>query len=216
MHQLSYKEKIFLCKPWFSEIISEVKKDLKQEHIPKDKNFCQRRFLGKSFNQITKQELAEGYFKEVESGNDALAQFICTRWLLKHTDIYAFFENILKKISDDFDALAEIEETLEEKLKKESVEKFGVVKIFIFSLFNSVVFREKIFLDLQMRAHAKIEEENEVSEKLAFDQMQQQYERKILALKDKYEKKLSGFQIKYLNDTKKLQEEIVRLKGNSG
>lgn len=212
MHQLSYKEKIFICKTWLPEIVSVVKKDLKQEHLPKDRSFCQRHFLGKSFAQVTKKELADAYLKEIEAGNDALSEFICSRWLLKNTDIYAFFESTLQKISNDIEVITEIEEKLEEKLKKEAVEKFGSVQIFIFSLFNSVVFREKVFLELQKNAEKQVCEESEQREKIAYEHMQQHYERKMNAMREKYEKKLSGFQTKYLKDISKLQNEIKKLK----
>lgn len=212
MHQLSFKEKIVLCKTWMPEIISDVRKDLKQEHLPKDRSFCQRHFLGKPFTQATKQELAEAYFKETQSGNDALSEFICTRWLLKHTDIYAFFEKFLQKITSDFELLSGFEESIEKNLKNEACEKFGSIQIFIFSLFNSVVFREKTFFELKESAARENEEKNESQEKLAYDQMQQHYERKLSTLREKYEKKLSGLQSKYLNDISRLQAEIAKLK----
>ena len=212
MHELSYHKKILLCKPWLSDIVCAVKKDLKQEHLAKDPTFCKRYFLGKSFNQITKDQLAAAYLRELEEGNGALAEFICTRWLLKHTDIYALFEIHFQKIAKDFEEIAQLDVEIENALKKESVEKFGFLNTFIFSLFNSVVFSEKTFLELKSGAQMQEMKKNEEDEKLSLQKMQERYERKISSLCEKYEKKLSGFQKKYLKDIKKLQQEISHLR----
>src|SRR4051794_29125719 len=103
-----YQEKFVMLKTWIPEIVEGVKKDLKNEHLKIDKAFCKRYFLGKSLMQIQTPEMAVAYEKDIADGNAGLGEFIATRWLLKNTDVYGYFEMKLKSLTSDFEALEEL------------------------------------------------------------------------------------------------------------
>lgn len=212
----TYQEKFVILQMWIEEIIDAVKKDLKVEHLSKDKNFCRRYFLGKNPSQVDQKAFCEAYVQDIAAGNVGLGEFIASRWLLKNTDIYGYFEEKLKKITPDFEQLNELDEKLSESLIKESLSDFGAKKTYIFSVFNSVVFPKKVYDNLKENAEKETHEERnkkeEVKEKLTLVEMEKRHDREMRGLKDRYEKKLSGLQKKYLTDTAALKKEIERLK----
>lgn len=215
MKESSYQEKIPLVEPWMDQIIESVKRDLKAEHLKKDQAFCNRYFMGQAINQISNKELAKAYSQDIQEGNIALAEFIATRWLLKHTDIYAFFEESFAKLTDDFEALKELDPVSANKLKEGSIKKFGATPTFLFSLFNCVVFSNETYAELREIAlqERAIDEEEELI--LDLEKMKERYERKIAALSERYEKKIIGFQKKYIQDTDLLKKQLCDLKSKS-
>lgn len=215
MKETTYQEKFTILSRWSEDIIETVKKDLRAEHLNKDKNFCRKYFLGKNPSQVDIKTMTSAYTKDIAEGNVGLAEFIATRWLLKHTDIYGFFEEKLKTLTQDFESIEELNEDFSEILIKESSQRFGPEKTYIFSVFNSVVFPQKIYANLKEKAEHFTEverrEKQEQEEARTLLEMEKRYEREIHALKDKYEKKLAGLQRKYLNDTQILKKQITQL-----
>jgi hypothetical protein len=209
MKETTYQQKIPLVEPWIDEIIEAVKRDLKTEHLKKDPSFCSRYFMGKMVNQLNSRELALAYVQDIREGNIALAEFIVTRWLLKNTDIYSFFEDTLGKITADFETLKELDSVLAHELKTASVKKFGAKDTFIFALFNCVVFSEGIYNELREAAlQEKVVDESD-QKIIDCEKLKERYERKIAALSERYEKKLSGFQKKYLQDIALLKKKLA-------
>lgn len=207
-----YQEKIELAAPWLAEVIELVKKDLKNEHLKIDRDFCKRYFLGKGSNMITVAEMVEAYRKDIAEGNVGLAEFITSRWILRNTDIYGFFEETLAKLTPDFDTLQELDDKLASSLVKDAISQFGAVKTYLFSLFNSVVFSDEIYEEMRKKAlsfsaEIKDKQEKEQVEK-SLETMQKRHTREMAALNDRHEKKLSGLQKKYLNDTEVLKKQI--------
>lgn len=212
MKETTYQEKIPLVEPWMEEIIDSVKRDLKTEHFKKDRTFCNRYFMGRQMNQVPNKELGQAYIQDIQEGNIALAEFIATRWLLKHTDIYGFFEMEFKKITNDFESLKTLDPALAQQLKSDAVKKFGATRTFLFSLFNCVVFSDEVYQELREAALQEKGMQKEEEKILDDEKMKERYERKIAALTDRYEKKLSGFQKKYLQDTEMLKKQLRALK----
>ncbi|MCH9627024.1 MAG: hypothetical protein S4CHLAM2_06580 [Chlamydiales bacterium] len=211
LKETGYQEKFELLRPWLGRVIETVKKDLRNEHLKVDREFCKRYFLGKNFHRISLEEMAEAYYKDIQGGNTGLGEFITSRWLLKNTDVYGFFEKQLLAISEDFDALDALPEEVATSLLEGSVQTFGPIKTYLFAVLNSVVFPEKLYEDLRNQAEneSKKEEEKVVAESLAV--MQKRHRRELSALTDRYEKKLSGLQRKYLKDTEGLKEQVSQL-----
>lgn len=210
-----YQEKIELVGPWLTTVIEEIKKDLKNEHLKVDREFCKRYFLGKGANMITVAEMAEAYIKDISEGNVGLGEFIASRWLLRHTDIYALFEEKLAQVNPDFDALSEIDDVMAQDLVKESTASFGATQTYLFALFNSVVFTDTLYEKLRESALIETEQklENEQKEQVerSLEAMQKRHQRELAALSDRHEKKLSGMMKKYLNDTETLKKQIRTL-----
>ena len=201
--EMSYEEKFSLLKPWFGGIIEDVKRDLRQEHLQKDRLFLKSHFGSKPAAKVTTEELKEVYGRLIEEGAEQIAEFIAARWLLKHTEVYNYFEQELSSISKDFEQLEELEESLGRRLIAESTAQFGATDTYLFAIFNSVVFPQHQLEELRTLA-AEPKEEVTTSEEPSLEEVRMQYERVI----DRYEKKLSGLQKKYLQDVQTLKKQI--------
>lgn len=215
LKETGYQEKFELLNPWLLSIITAVKKDLKQEHLKIDKPFSKKYFLGKHFNQVTPEEMAPAYAQDIKEGNVGLGEFIATRWLLKNTDIYGYFEKSLSSLTDDFDELEELPEQIALPLLKGALDDFGPTKTYLFAILNSVVFSEEIYENLRQEALQETEqaeaeaETKQVAESL--DLMQKRHSREMSALNNKYEKKLSGMERKYVRDMEIMKKQISQL-----
>lgn len=217
LKETTYKEKFAELKNWMPSIIETVKKDLKNEHLKQDFLFVKKYFPGKNINKLSTEELVDGYFAAIqaEDNGEDIAEFITNRWLLKNSEIYNYFETELKKINPDFTAIKEIEKTQAKRMSDESAKEFGAEGVYLFSVFNSVAFPADIFKDLNQKADheaksAKAHAEESLA-KLSVEQMQRSFEQQIARLSDKYEKKLSGLQKKYTQDTEALKKQLSAL-----
>lgn len=210
-----YQEKIEILKPWLSEIVDVVKKDLKSEHLKIDKGFCKKYFLGKNPLQLNAADLAPAYIQDISEGNVGLAEFIATRWLLKNTDLYGFFEERLKSITPDFEAIDELPEQTSRLLLEEALRQFDATRIYIFSVFNSVVFPKSTYDFLEDLAKKKTTqrkfEERLQEDTETLEGMKKRHMRELNAINDRFEKKMSGLQKKYIQDTENLKKQIALL-----
>ena len=211
----SYQEKFQWIQPWLISIIDIVKKDLKNEHLRIDKAFCKKYFLAKSPNQLQAEEMAIAYEKDIAEGNVGLGEFIASRWLLKNTDVYGFFEEELKHVLHEFDQITELTQEHSMRLIQKATAQFGAVKTYIFSVFNEVVFTQEAFATLKTTAekesHTRKLETAEKDVALNLDHLKKKHAREIAAITDRFEKKLSGLQKKYLNDIEILKKQIALL-----
>lgn len=215
--EVTYKEKFALLQPWLPVLIASVKRDLKNDHLRRDPQFCKRFLAGKNPVKVAEEDLVEAYksaIAESENG-EAIAEFIANRWLLKHGDIYSFFEQQLSAIARDFTEIEELPHEDSKRMSEAAVAAFGAQRSYLFAILNSVVFPETIFQTLAKQAeqsHKHEEEERlQFSEKAALDQIVSGYEQQMARLIDKYEKKLGGLQKKYLQDTDALKKQISQL-----
>jgi hypothetical protein len=209
-----YQEKFVMLKAWVPEIIEGVKKDLKNEHLKVDRVFCKRYFLGKNVAQIQSHEMAAAYETDIAEGNSGLGEFIATRWLLKNTDVYGFFEMHLKNLTSDFENLAELPEDLSRSLMEESSKQFGAKRTYLFAVLNSVVFPKHIYDVLHKAAVSETEKERQEEakhEQVDVETLKKRHLRDMTALKERFEKKLSGLERKYLNDVEALKKQIGTL-----
>jgi len=215
LKETTYQEKIASINPWLVEVVDVVKKDLKQEHLRIDKDFCRRYFLGKGPHQVTSTEMATAYAADIAAGNVGLGEFIATRWLIKNTDVYDFFANKLQALTPDFDKIPELDPVLGEQLAKEAVGAFGAVRTYLFSVLNFVAFSSHLMEQLRQQAEKETVEGTQKQEELLLEKnlqnLQRRHQREISALMERHEKQLSGLQKKYLKDTELLKEHVRRL-----
>lgn len=215
LKETGYQEKFEILRLWLVDIVEAVKKDLKNEHLKIDREFCKRYFMGKNIAQISVQELAEAYHLDIKAGNVGLGEFIASRWLLKNTDLYGFFEEKLRSVHPEFEQIDELNDTFSLELMQESTKRFGGTRTYLFAVLNSVVFPQAIYDELRRMAEKETSaarksiEEKESAETLK--ESQKRYEREIAALTDRYEKKISGFQKKYLQDMEMMKKQISQL-----
>lgn len=136
----AFVKKFALLTPFHKHIFSAVKKNCRNEHLRIDKKFFKRWFPGKSYSQISINDILQVYPRVIQEGEERLAEFIANRWVLKHMNIYSFFENELKKINPQFDTITTIPDPYAIALKNAAQTQFGVVNTYIFCLFNDVAF----------------------------------------------------------------------------
>jgi hypothetical protein len=213
----TYKEKFADLQEWIPYLVDAVKKDLRNEHLKKDVYFVKKFLSSKNIHKVTTEELAQAYQKaiqEEEQGED-LAEFITSRWLLKNSELYEFFERQLSAINPDFSNLEELQSGQAQTLIDASVQQFGAPHTYLFSVLNSVVFPKESFQKLKARAQQdqrkQEEETHSVNEQLTQEQLRKNYERELARLEDKYEKKLIGLQKKYVTDVDNLKKQVAQL-----
>jgi hypothetical protein len=217
LKNITYKEKFALLKNWMPAIVESVKKDLRTEHLKKDWAFVKQHFPGKNLNKLTSEELAQVYNNVIENSENGeeLAEFISNRWLLKHTELYYFFEKELTKISPDFNELEKLEKNQSMEIIEGAIQEFGAPDTYLFSVLNSVVFPKEAYDILAARAETCVKQDEveaqALAEKQSLEDLQRSYEQQIARLTDKYEKKLSGLQKKYHIDTESFKKQIVAL-----
>ncbi|WP_039385124.1 hypothetical protein [Neochlamydia sp. TUME1] len=213
----TYKEKSTMLISWMPQIIEEVKKDLKHEHLKNDFKFVKKYFLGKNLNKLTNEEIVNAYTLalEQEENGEKIAEFIINRWLLKNAELYDYFEGALLQISNDFTQLTEIDADKSQQIVEGAVSQYGAVRTYLFSVMNSVVFPKEIYEKLNKRAEeeqkALAAVEDAQDEHLSQQSLKDYYEEQIARLADKYEKKLIGMQKKYIQDTESLKKQMALL-----
>lgn len=212
----TFKEKFTILKNWMPSIIEEIKKDLKNDHLQNDRTFTKTYFAGKPVNKLSVEELSQGYSQAMETdASEQIGEFICNRWLMKNTDLYGYFESELRRISENFSDLTEIDKEKSLAITEKAIQQFGAPKTYLFAVMNSVVFPKEVFDQLNKRAQqadaAHKEAAKQLAEQLSVADLSKNYEEKIARLTDKYEKKLQGLQKKYLTDTETLKKQIANL-----
>ena len=206
-----------MLQPWMPLIIETIKKDLKNDHLKKDPGFLRTYFPGKNAAKLTSQEVYEGYAQAIANGENSeeLAEFISNRWLLKHSDIYYYFEQELGKINPSFSEIKELDSESATKIMQEAVRQFGAISTYLFCILNSVVFPEEIYKKLGHDAaeHAEKEKQEEKTnqEESSIENLQRSHDLQISRLMDKYEKKITGLEKKYHQDVEALKKQIANL-----
>ncbi|MGK5595438.1 MAG: hypothetical protein ACSNEK_08790 [Parachlamydiaceae bacterium] len=213
----TYKEKLAYLHEWLPSIIESVKKDIKNEHLKQDFQFVKRYFPGKNINKIDIQDLSQAYqaaIQEQENG-ESIAEFIASRWIMRNSDLYYFFENFLSGVNPNFTEIEELDAEIAKRLVDSSVEEFGAQNAYVFSILNSVAFSEGQFSELKEKAQkeTKVEAEEKVQqqERETLEGLKRNQEREIARLTDKYEKKLAGLQKKYIQDIDQLKRQVANL-----
>lgn len=211
----TYQQKFSQLEPWMPSVIHAVKKDLRNEHLKNDVAFVRQHFQTKNPAKITVEEMIAVYPKLVVAGNEALGEFLSTRWLLKHGDLYQSFEQALSQINPNFAELEEIDSSVAQAMMRKAVEDFGAVDTYLFCVLNSVVFPDSVYRQLeemarqqssQEAAHAASENQARIEE-----QSHRELTLSIARLTDRYEKKLAGLEKKYLLDTEALRRQVANL-----
>lgn len=213
----TYKEKFAMIRSWLPLIVDDIKKDLRNDHLRSDPGFVREFFPGKNPSKLTPAELAEGYLEAIEKSerSDQLAEFISNRWLLKHSDLYYFFEQELAKINPNFNDLHSIEQKDAKKIMDGSVGQFGPIHTYLFCVLNSVVFPRDIYEQLanDAKTHSQKNDAEAVANKEmeSMEKMLRSHSEEIARITDKYEKKLVGLQKKYTQDVEALKKQVAQL-----
>jgi hypothetical protein len=213
----TYREKFADLQEWAPIIIESVKKDLKNDHLKKDFYFTKKFLASKNFQKATTDELATAYQQAIaeEENGEEIGEFIASRWLLKNSELYHFFEQQLSKIDSNFTDLEELSSEHSQELIQASNAQFGAPQTYLFAVLNSVVFPEASFQALRKQAKETNQQQTEATktqqEQQSVESMRAGFEREVNRLTDKYEKKLAGLQKKYLVDMETLKKQVSQL-----
>jgi hypothetical protein len=213
----SYKDKFAMIHTWMPLIVDEIKKDLRNDHLKGDPGFIKEYLEGKNPAKLTSVELAEGYAKAIANSerSEEIAEFVANRWLIKHSDLYYYFEKELSKISPNFNELVDIDKETATHTLKGAVDQFGTVHTYLFCVLNSVVFPKEIFEKMSHDATHQASKDkasaDEAKEREAKEKEERNHALELARLTDKYEKRLMGLQKKYLQDMESLKKQLAAL-----
>lgn len=213
----TYKEKFSKLQTWMPLIVETIKKDIKNEHLRKDAGFVKKYFPGKNPSKLTSGEISEVYSHAIANGDSAeqLAEFIANRWLLKHSHIYSYFEEELGKVNPNFNEIEKLDQEIATKIMEGAVQQFGAIATYLFCILNSVVFPDEVYKklshDATKRALEEKTEEKISAEGASLEELKRSYDQHIARMTDKYEKKITGLEKKYLQDVEALKKQIASL-----
>lgn len=216
LKDMTYQKKFDLLAPWMPSILESIKKDLRQEHLQVDKQFVKIHFPGKQVQKLTSEELAPAYQTAIaQEGGEKMGEFIAIRWILKHSDVYHFFEKQLKQVDPKFDELEVLDAKKAEELMRSSLEHFGAIKTYLFSVINSVVLPQDLLQELKEKAEqessASGQEKNPSQESASVESLVKKHELEMKRTVGNYEKKLLGLQSKYVRDMESYKKQISTL-----
>ena len=213
----TYKEKYVVLDDWMSSIIEDVKKDIKNDHLKKDIFFIKKYLASKNISKLTTEDLVQAYKTALSQDENAeeLAEFITSRWLLKNSELYDYFDKTLSCINPDFASIEELDLSRSNAIITEAGNQFGIIPTYLFSVLNSVVFSPEAYKQLAEKAriekNTKKDEEELFKEKATIESLQKNFESERNRLVDKYEKKLAGLQKKYHTDIDHLKKQVAHL-----
>ncbi len=202
-------------RPWMQQILNSIKKDIKTDHLPKDKTFYKAHFGNQPQNKLSLEEIFSVYEKELIAGNAELCEWVVNRWVFKHGDVYRHFADRLTAINPHFQEIQSLTDAQAEQILAGAVESFGSTDVCIFSRLNGVVFSDAVFERLHQAALKETQSKQaELEQKQADESIEQltlQHQRELSRLQERYEDKLAGVQRKYNTDVEALKNQIRAL-----
>lgn len=209
------ENKFALLQPYLAQILLSVKKDLKNEHLVRDRAFFKLNFGSKPLQRISTEELLAAYEKELLKGNFDLGEYIVSKWVMKNAEIYNYFAEKLTHIDPNFADLKELSKENSLSLAEGAGGLFGYLPTYLFSVLNCVVLHPEVLTLLGKKAEQESKAESEAKQKkedqMALEQLLQRQEREMARLTEKYEKRLAGIEKKYFTDTELLKDKIRAL-----
>jgi hypothetical protein len=201
-----------LLSPWFSDIISDVKRDCKNEHLRLDSQFVRQHFGGTAVQRISLEEMRTVYLQQILAGHERLAEFVANRWLFRNMDLYRFFEQALEKISPEFDKITELTPEQADELIKQAAEKFDFEKVFCFVAINDVALPKEPFERLQRQALELLSKRQKEMPANEDEEAEDRWRGEMDRMKERHEKKVAEITKKHQQEVQRLQKEISQLK----
>ena len=208
-----YQDVFGQLEQWSDEIFSVIKKEIKNDYMRHNPQFFRKYFAKKDPAKLTAQELGAACLQEVKEGNEELGEWLISRWLVKHGDMYQFFATELSKINPQFDEIEVISDEASEALVRVSSEQFGLTTTYVFCVLNQVRLASGSFEKLRKDAETEKNTVKPVEEKASegVEATIKRYEGIVQKLTEKYEKRLQGLEQKYFNDVEGLKKQIAQL-----
>jgi hypothetical protein len=182
-----YKNKIEVLAPFLEYICQGIKKEIRQE-------FIQKGALPKG---LESKEVSQFFYKKVvELGDEKVGEWLASSWIYKNGEIFQSFHEELSLIDSQYEKLEKFPVEAERELLATSVLKFGALRVYLFSVLNSVVFSQESFDKLSKGALEELSSLSnpldEVKKSLSVEELQASFEVEKRKLEEKYEKRLQG------------------------
>ena len=205
------KEKFQTVQPWLFQVLHTIKKEIKGEHLSKSPAFYKAHFGNRPLNRLTNEEICAVYAKELLQGEDEeMREWVINRWVFRHGDIYEHFAGRLGQIHPDFDAIKSLDDAQSERVLSGSIESFGALPVYLFTILNGVVISPSVLKRLRVAAEKEMEKQEEkISESV--EQRLERQKNDMLRLEKKYEDKLAGVVKKHATDVEALKKQVRSL-----
>jgi polyhydroxyalkanoate synthesis regulator phasin len=199
--------------PWLSNVLLDIKKDIKSEYLSARPSFLKLHFGNRPVAKITLEELVQPFEKELLNGNEELSEWVVNRWVMRHAEVYRHFALALSAINPNFEEIDQLTTEQGASLLKSSNELFGPVETLLFIVLNGVVisppqleaFREQALQEGIQSKQEGLPKEDSLSAIL------EKHQNELSRLTEKYENRLSGMTRKYATDTEALKNQIRSL-----
>lgn len=212
---LSLKLKFEFLGPIFAKVLHDIRRDVKQEHLKKDRDFVQRYFGKAHLDKVSAEEIFRAYSTEIiQEGNEDLAGWVVSKWILKHAEMYEYFVSELSRVNPRFEEIQLLGMDVSKSMAAQAVDRFSLVDTYIFSVINSVAFPDEIFDHLKKQAQSWHEEQLNKSsslEQVSIEALVRRHNEEMLKLSDRYEKRLQAVSKKYMQDIDGLKKQLAIL-----
>ena len=209
------KSKFAFLQEFFGKIIHDIRKDVRQEHLKKDRAFIQKHFGKNSIDKVSVEEMEKAYFTELsEEGNDDLSNWVISKWILKHAEVYEYFVTELTKVNPKFEEISLLDVETGKSIASRAVDKFGVEDTLIFSVLNSVAFSDQIFEALKDEALKQLAAKKDVIKKegtVSVEDLLKQHQIELSRLSERYENRLQAVSRKYIQDIEGLKKQLASM-----
>jgi len=215
------KSKFEILESFLGKILHDIRKDIRGEHLKQDKVFVQK-YFGKNFiEKIPAEDLEKAYFAElVSEGTENLGSWMISKWILKHAEVYEFFVVQLTKVNPKFEEITLLSVEDAKAIASKSVENFGAIDTYIFSMLNSVAFPDPVFEVVKDAAIKELAEQAkpalQKNASITLEDLSRQHELEILKLTDRYEKRLQATAKKYVQDIEGLKKQLGNMQKKLG
>ena len=185
-----YKNKFEILAPFVEELCLGIKKEIKQE-------FVKKKGLQAEFNPLDISDISNFFYKKVaEEGDEKTGEWLSSSWIYKNGEIFQLFHEQLSLVDAHYERLESLSSEVEQRIKDLSIGEFGFVRVYLFSVLNSVVFSAKLFEELKAGALKELamgkDPSLESKDNISMEDLKKSFEMERLKLEEKYEKRLQG------------------------
>src|SRR5690242_12352675 len=94
-----YQLKFAKLLPWAAEIFQAIKREIKGDYVRQHPQFVYKHFQKRALDKLTMEEITAACTQEITDGNEEFAEWVVTRWVMKHAEMYQYFATELSKIN---------------------------------------------------------------------------------------------------------------------
>ena len=208
----TFKNKFTSLGLFSKEVVVDLKKEITKE-MAKKNSVLQKKLSGFSMEN-DKDKLANIVLNLVlENGDEEVGEWLASSWVMKNSSVFKSFHKKISLISADYDKLTAFPPEKEVELKESSIDEFGAVKTFIFSVLNSVVFSKESMEEIRIRAEEEEHDRKEISllPNCSIEEARASFEQEKKRIIEKQEKKLQAIVKRHQVEVEGYRKQIGQL-----